>query len=399
MIKAGYSPSVRLFEAAACGVPIISDRWPGIETFFVPGKEILLAKGAEEVIGILNEYSEEESAEIGRRAPRTRSPRSHRLASGSRVGRNYRTSGRVKEQRTARDLSMKTIRTAIVGVGNCASSLVQGVEFYRDATEEEFVPGLMHVNLGGYHPRDVVFTAAFDVSRHKVGLDLAEAIAALPIIRCALRLFRRSNVRVERGPTFDGFGQYVKDKVPESSERVVDVASILQESKTEVLVSYLPVGSERATCWYAEQALRAGCAFVNCIPVFIASNAQWQRRFQEHGLPLIGDDIKSQVGATIVHRMLTDLFRKRGVRLDRTYQLNFGGNSDFLNMLERERLESKKISKTQAVTSQLGHPMQSDQVHVGPSDYVPWLEDRKMVLHPYGRHDIRKRSFKLRGQT
>ncbi len=272
---------------------------------------------------------------------------------------------------------MKTIRTAIVGVGNCASSLVQGVEFYRDATEEEFVPGLMHVNLGGYHPRDVVFTAAFDVSRHKVGLDLAEAIAAPPNNTMRFAAVPPLNVRVERGSTFDGLGQYVKDKVPESSERVADVASILQESKTEVLVSYLPVGSERATCWYAEQALRAGCAFVNCIPVFIASNAQWQRRFQEHGLPLIGDDIKSQVGATIVHRMLTDLFRKRGVRLDRTYQLNFGGNSDFLNMLERERLESKKISKTQAVTSQLGHPMHSDQVHVGPSDYVPWLEDRK----------------------
>ena len=272
---------------------------------------------------------------------------------------------------------MKTIRTAIVGVGNCASSLVQGVEFYRDATEEEFVPGLMHVNLGGYHPRDVVFTAAFDVSRHKVGLDLAEAIAASPNNTMRFAAVPPLNVRVERGSTFDGLGQYVKDKVPESSERVADVASILQESKTEVLVSYLPVGSERATCWYAEQALRAGCAFVNCIPVFIASNAQWQRRFQEQGLPLIGDDIKSQVGATIVHRMLTDLFRKRGVRLDRTYQLNFGGNSDFLNMLERERLESKKISKTQAVTSQLGHPMHSDQVHVGPSDYVPWLEDRK----------------------
>jgi myo-inositol-1-phosphate synthase len=272
---------------------------------------------------------------------------------------------------------MKSIRTAIVGVGNCASSLIQGVEFYHHASEEDFVPGLMHVNLGGYHPKDVTFCAAFDVSRHKVGLDLSEAIAGSPNNTLRFATVPPSGVRVARGPTLDGLGRYLKDTVPESSEQVADVASILRESKTEVLVSYLPVGSELATRWYAEQALEAGCAFVNCIPVFIASSAEWQQRFFDQGLPLIGDDIKSQVGATIVHRMLTDLFRKRGVRLDRTYQLNFGGNTDFLNMLERERLESKKISKTQAVTSQLGHPMRSDQVHVGPSDYVPWLEDRK----------------------
>jgi myo-inositol-1-phosphate synthase len=272
---------------------------------------------------------------------------------------------------------MKSIRTAIVGVGNCASSLVQGVEFYRCASEEEFVPGLMHVNLGGYHASDVVFSAAFDVNRNKVGLDLAEAISASPNNTLRFATVPPLGVRVERGPTFDGLGRYLKESVPESSEEVANVASILRESKTEVLVSYLPVGSELATRWYAERALEAGCAFVNCIPVFIASNTEWQRRFFEHGLPLIGDDIKSQVGATIVHRLLTDLFRKRGVRLDRTYQLNFGGNTDFLNMLERERLESKKISKTQAVTSQLGNPMPSDQVHVGPSDYVPWLQDRK----------------------
>jgi myo-inositol-1-phosphate synthase len=272
---------------------------------------------------------------------------------------------------------MKAIRTAIVGVGNCASSLIQGVEFYRHASEEDFVPGLMHVNLGGYHPRDVVFSAAFDVSRHKVGLDLSEAIAASPNNTVGFATVPPLDVRVQRGPTLDGLGRYLRDQVPESAEYVVDVASILRENRTQVLVSYLPVGSERATRWYAEQALEAGCAFVNCIPVFIASDAEWQERFVERGLPIIGDDIKSQVGATIVHRVLTDLFRKRGVHLDRTYQLNFGGNSDFLNMLERERLESKKISKTQAVTSQLGHPLPAEQVHVGPSDYVPWLKDRK----------------------
>jgi myo-inositol-1-phosphate synthase len=273
---------------------------------------------------------------------------------------------------------MSTIRAAIVGVGNCASSLVQGVEFYRNVAEEDFIPGLMHVNLGGYFPRDIVFSAAFDVSRNKVGLDLAEAIGVAPNNTVRFASVPPLGVPVRRGPTSDGLGRYLRDEIPESLEGVVDVAAILRETQTEVLISYLPVGSERATQWYAEQALEAGCAFINCIPVFIASDVQWQQRFAQRGLPLLGDDIKSQVGATIVHRVLTDLFRKRGVRLDRTYQLNFGGNTDFLNMLERERLESKKISKTQAVTSQLGHPMRSDQVHVGPSDYVPWMEDRKI---------------------
>ncbi len=272
---------------------------------------------------------------------------------------------------------MSAIRTAIVGVGNCASSLVQGVEFYRGAAEEDFVPGLMHVNLGGYHASDITFSAAFDVSENKVGLDLAEAIAAAPNNTVRFATVPPRDIAVRRGPTLDGLGRYLHGVVPESLEPPVDVAAILRETRTEVLVSYLPVGSEQATRWYAEQALEAGCAFINCVPVFIASDAAWQRRFADRGLPLIGDDIKSQVGATIVHRMLTDLFRRRGVRLDRTYQLNFGGNSDFLNMLERERLESKKISKTQAVTSQLGHAMPADQVHVGPSDYVPWLQDRK----------------------
>jgi myo-inositol-1-phosphate synthase len=273
---------------------------------------------------------------------------------------------------------MSTIRAAIVGVGNCASSLVQGVEFYRNIAEEDFIPGLMHANLGGYFPRDIVFSAAFDVSGNKVGLDLSEAIAALPNNTVHFASVPHLGVPVRRGPTSDGLGRYLKDQIPESSDHVVDVAAALRDTQTEVLISYLPVGSESATRWYAEQALEAGCAFINCIPVFIASDVHWQQRFSQRGLPLLGDDIKSQVGATIVHRVLTDLFRKRGVRLDRTYQLNFGGNTDFLNMLERERLESKKISKTQAVTSQLGHPMRSDQVHVGPSDYVPWMEDRKI---------------------
>jgi myo-inositol-1-phosphate synthase len=273
---------------------------------------------------------------------------------------------------------MSTIRAAIVGVGNCASSLVQGVEFYRNVTEQDFIPGLMHVNLGGYFPRDIVFSAAFDVSSNKVGADLSEAIGAAPNNTLRFATVPHLGVPVRRGPTSDGLGRYLKDQIEESLDNVVDVAAILRETQTEVLISYLPVGSEAATRWYAEQALEAGCAFINCIPVFIASDLQWQQRFSQRGLPLLGDDIKSQVGATIVHRVLTDLFRKRGVRLDRTYQLNFGGNTDFLNMLERERLESKKISKTQAVTSQLGHPMRSDQVHVGPSDYVPWMEDRKI---------------------
>ncbi|RYY95268.1 MAG: inositol-3-phosphate synthase [Comamonadaceae bacterium] len=269
------------------------------------------------------------------------------------------------------------IRVAVVGVGNCASSLVQGVEFYRGAQEGEFVPGLMHVSLGGHHASDIAFSAAFDVSAEKVGRDLSEAIFAVPNNTVRFADVPESGVRVQRGPTLDGLGKYLKGVVAPARTPAVDVAKVLRDTGTEVLVSYLPVGSERATRWYAEQALEAGCAFVNCVPVFIASDPAWQRRFAERGLPIIGDDIKSQVGATIVHRVLTDLFRKRGVRLDRTYQLNFGGNTDFLNMLERERLESKKLSKTQAVTSQLGNPMAGRDVHVGPSDHVPWLEDRK----------------------
>jgi myo-inositol-1-phosphate synthase len=272
---------------------------------------------------------------------------------------------------------MKKIRVAIIGVGNCASSLVQGVHYYRDAAPGEFVPGLMHVDLGGYHPRDIEFSAAFDISAHKVGLDLADAILAEPNNTIKFADVPRLGVKVHRGMTHDGLGAYLKDVVPKSAASTDDIVGILRATKTDVVVSYLPVGSEMATKWYVEQVLEAGCAFVNCIPVFIASQPYWNKRFAQRRLPIIGDDIKSQVGATIVHRILTDLFRKRGVRMDRTYQLNFGGNTDFLNMLERERLASKKISKTQAVTSQLGHPMPAKDVHVGPSDYVPWLEDRK----------------------
>lgn len=272
---------------------------------------------------------------------------------------------------------MDKIRTAIIGVGNCASSLVQGVHFYGDAEGSAFVPGLMHVDLAGYRPRDIEFSAAFDVHAGKVGLDLAEAITQEPNNTIRFAQVPPLGVRVRRGPVHDGIGRYLKDVVPVAPGKAENVARVLKETGTEVVVSYLPVGSTKAAHWYAEQALEAGCAFVNCMPVFIASSPQWQQRFVERGLPVIGDDIKSQVGATIVHRILTDLFRKRGVQLDRTYQLNFGGNTDFLNMLERDRLEAKKISKTRAVTSQLGHPMKADDVHVGPSDHVPWLADRK----------------------
>src|SRR5215210_2769616 len=271
----------------------------------------------------------------------------------------------------------RKIRVAIIGVGNCASSLVQGVEFYRGASETDFVPGLMHVNLGGYRPGNIEFSAAFDISAQKVGRDLGEAIYAEPNNTARFADVPPLGVKVHRGMTHDGLGKYLKRVIPKARGTTDDIVGILKATKTDVVVSYLPVGAEMATKWYVEQVLEAGCAFVNCIPVFIASEPYWRKRFEKHGLPLIGDDIKSQVGATIVHRVLTDLFAKRGVRIDRTYQLNFGGNTDFLNMLERDRLESKKISKTQAVTSQLGHPMQEKDVHVGPSDYVPWLTDRK----------------------
>ena len=270
-----------------------------------------------------------------------------------------------------------SLRVGIVGVGNCASSLVQGLTYYRDARSNEPVPGLMHVELGGYHVSDIEIASAFDINARKVGKDVAEAIWAAPNNTHRFADVARTGVTVERGPTFDGLGRYLRDEVEESEAPACNVAEVLDRTKTEILVSYLPVGSEKATRFYAEQALEAGCAFVNCIPVFIASDPEWRKRFEAKKLPIIGDDIKSQVGATIVHRTLANLFRERGVRLDRTYQLNFGGNADIQNMLERERLESKKISKTQAVTSQLDIPLPASDVHVGPSDFVPWLTDRK----------------------
>ena len=269
------------------------------------------------------------------------------------------------------------MRVAIIGVGNCASSLVQGIYFYQNAKDDEPVPGLMHTNLGGYHIRDIEFTAAFDVNDTKVGRDLGEAIFAKPNNTIKFSDVPRLGIEVQRGMTHDGLGRYLKEVVRKAEGPTANIVDILRKTKTDVVINYLPVGSEMATKWYVEQVLEAGCGLVNCIPVFIASQEYWRQRFAERGLPLIGDDIKSQVGATITHRILANLFRDRGVRLDRTYQLNFGGNTDFLNMLERDRLESKKISKTQAVTSQMDIPLSNENAHVGPSDYVPWLEDRK----------------------
>src|SRR3954469_19137185 len=270
-----------------------------------------------------------------------------------------------------------SVRVGIAGVGNCASSFVQGITYYTDALENEPAAGLMHAELGGYRPSDIAISAAFDISAAKVGRDVGEAIFAQPNNTARFAKVAKTGVVVHRGPTLDGLGKYLRDEIDESDAPEADVTQVLRDTRTDVLVSYLPVGSQCATEFYAERALEAGCAFVNCIPVFIASNDKWRSRFAERGLPLVGDDIKSQVGATIVHRVLTNLFRERGIRVDRTYQLNFGGNSDFLNMLERERLQSKKISKTRAVNSQLGHPLPASNVHVGPSDYVPWMTDRK----------------------
>lgn len=272
---------------------------------------------------------------------------------------------------------MARIRVAIVGIGNCASSLVQGIEFYRQAAAGSPVPGIMHVELGGYHIADIKIVAAFDVAVGKVGCDLAEAIFAPPNNTERFTSVPRAGVEVRRGPTHDGIGRYLRDVIIESPAADDDVVASLRQSGAEIVVSYLPVGAEIASRWYAEQALAAGCAFVNCIPVFIAKDAAWRGRFADRGLPLIGDDVKSQVGATIVHRVLANLFRERGVRVDRTYQLNFGGNSDFRNMLERERLLSKKRSKTDSLTSQLAENLSDAEAHIGPSDFVPWLTDRK----------------------
>ena len=273
--------------------------------------------------------------------------------------------------------SKDKVRVAIIGVGNCANSLLQGVEYYKDASPDEFVPGLMHVDLGGYHVRDVEFTAAFDVTTPKVGKDLADAIWAKPNDTIKFANVPKTGVTVSRGMTHDGIGKYLGEVLEKAPGDTDDVVSILKETGTDVVVNYLPVGSEEATKWYTEQILQAGCAMVNCMPVFIAKGGHFGKRFEDAGLPIVGDDIKSQVGATITHRVLTTLFGDRGVHLDRTMQLNVGGNSDFRNMLERERLESKKISKTNAVTSMLDYDIGDTNVHVGPSDYVPWLTDRK----------------------
>jgi myo-inositol-1-phosphate synthase len=276
--------------------------------------------------------------------------------------------------------STEKVRVAIIGMGNCANSLLQGLQYYKDADADAFVPGLMHVDLGGYHVRDIEVVAAFDVVKGKVGVDLAEAMWAAPNDTIKFAEVGKTGVTVSRGMTHDGIGKYLGEIVEKAPGETDDVVGILRERQVDVVVNYLPVGSEAAAKWYAEQILEAGCAMVNCMPVFIAREAYWQRRFEERGLPIIGDDIKSQVGATITHRVLTSLFRERGVHLDRTMQLNVGGNSDFLNMLERERLESKKISKTNAVTSMLDYDLGPGNVHVGPSDHVPWLTDRKWAF-------------------
>lgn len=271
----------------------------------------------------------------------------------------------------------RKVRVAIIGVGNCASALVQGVWYYRDAPDDAFVPGLMHVRLGPYHVRDIEFTAAFDIDANKVGKDLAEAIFTPPNNTLKFAEVPKLGVKVYRGMTHDGIGRYLSGIIRKAPGPTDNIVRILRDTGTDVVVNFLPVGSEEATKWYVEQVLDAGCAFVNAIPVFIAREPYWQQRFEEAGLPVIGDDVKSQVGATILHRVLTQLFIERGVRVERTYQLNFGGNTDFLNMLERERLESKKISKTSAVTSLIPYDLPPENIHIGPSDYVPWLQDRK----------------------
>jgi len=278
---------------------------------------------------------------------------------------------------------MSKIRVAIIGAGNCASSLIQGVEYYKNAREADFVPGVMHVNLGGYHIRDIEFVAAFDIDKNKVGKDLSEAIFSYPNNTTKFSAVPHLNVKVQRGMTHDGLGKYLSQIIEKAPGPTADIVGILKETKADVVINYLPVGSEMATKWYVEQVLDAGCGLVNCIPVFIASQKYWQKRFQERGLPVIGDDIKSQVGATILHRTLVNLYLDRGMLVDRTYQLNTGGNTDFLNMLERERLDSKKKSKTNAVVSQIrnrGLDIAPENVHVGPSDYVPWQKDNKVCF-------------------
>ena len=275
---------------------------------------------------------------------------------------------------------MSSIRLAVVGIGNCASSLVQGVEYYKDADPAGFVPGLMHVKFGDYHVSDVEFVAAFDVDNKKVGLDLADAIGASENNTIKICDVPRTGIVVQRGHTFDGLGKYYRETITESAADPVDIVAALKAARADVVVCYLPVGSEAAAKFYAQCAIDAGCGFVNALPVFIAGTPEWAKKFEDAGLPIVGDDIKSQVGATITHRVMAKLFEDRGVILDRTYQLNVGGNMDFKNMLERDRLESKKISKTQSVTSQVGHDLGERNVHIGPSDYIAWLDDRKWAF-------------------
>jgi myo-inositol-1-phosphate synthase len=274
-------------------------------------------------------------------------------------------------------MATKKVRVAIIGVGNCASSLVQGVQFYKNAKDDQVIPGIMHTRIAGYHVRDIEFTIGIDVNASKVGKDLSEAIFAEPNNTYRFSEVPRLNAPVVRGMTHDGLGKYLTGVIQKAPGPTADIVKLLRDTKTDVVINFLPVGSEMATKWYVEQCLEAGCAFVNAIPVFIGSSEYWGKRFADAGLPILGDDIKSQLGATILHRVITSLFVDRGVKIDRTYQLNFGGNTDFLNMLERERLESKKISKTNAVTSMIPYELDPDNVHVGPSDHVPWLTDRK----------------------
>ena len=276
-------------------------------------------------------------------------------------------------------MASKKVRVAIIGVGNCASSLVQGIQFYKEAAEDTVIPGIMHSTIDGYHIRDIEFTIGIDVNVNKVGKDLSKAIFAEPNNTFKFADVPHLNVPVVRGMTHDGLGKYLSGMITKAPGPTADIVKLLKDTKTDVVINFLPVGSEMATKWYVEQAIEAGCAFVNGIPVFIASSEYWGKRFADAGLPILGDDVKSQVGATILHRALATLFVDRGVKIDRTYQLNFGGNTDFLNMLERERLESKKISKTNAVTSMVPYDIGANNVHVGPSDYVPWLTDRKMA--------------------
>lgn len=290
-----------------------------------------------------------------------------------------RSAGPIGESSWRSFVSQSAIRVAIVGVGNCASALVQGLHFYRDAGRDEVVPGLMNVVVGPYHVRDVEIVAAFDIDDRKVGQDVADAIVAKPNNTIQFARVPTTGVTVQRGPTLDGIGKHLVDVVFESSAEPVDVTAALKAAKAEVIISYLPVGSQKASEFYAERALEAGCGYINCVPVFIASDPKWAKRFEDKGLPIVGDDIKSQVGATIVHRVLARLYEDRGVKIDRTYQLNVGGNTDFLNMLERERLTSKKKSKTQAVSSQIDVPLPADSIHIGPSDFVPFLHDRKIA--------------------